>query len=206
MARYNEILVGRYNRFMQKLFSMKGGAVAPQLASEIAPAFPLFSGAENRYLEGWDRFAFAVSQAPVLGIFSAVKLRNPVGSNVIAVIEKVSFTSSQPVNTPDLQGGTNQVDGGTVLGTVGISWDNRGRTAGSTLIASTSGAAGVPSQVVRARGKVVANTTLEFIFTDLQEFPLPPGMSIQVVADAANVDMIATFWWRERFLEDSERS
>jgi hypothetical protein len=54
MAKYNEILTGRYNRFIQKLFSMKGPAPAPQLSSDIAMQMSFFNGVENRYLEGWD--------------------------------------------------------------------------------------------------------------------------------------------------------
>src|SRR5882762_4396490 len=39
MARFNEILTGRYNRFLQKLLQMKGGPPSAQLASEIQPGF-----------------------------------------------------------------------------------------------------------------------------------------------------------------------
>jgi len=35
MAKFNEILAGRYNRFLQKLFQMKGGPPSAQLSSEI---------------------------------------------------------------------------------------------------------------------------------------------------------------------------
>ncbi len=43
MALFNEILVGRYNRFLQRLLSMKGHPPAPQLASEIQPNFDVES-------------------------------------------------------------------------------------------------------------------------------------------------------------------
>src|SRR5260370_18480671 len=93
MARYNEILVGRYNRMLQKLFGMKGGVVAPQLASEISAAFPLFSGVENRYLESWNRFTSVVNQVALAGTPAQWQLRNTT-SNVIAVIEKLTISSS----------------------------------------------------------------------------------------------------------------
>src|SRR5258708_4703411 len=90
MARYNEILVGRYNRFLQKLLGMKGGVVAPQLASEITAAFPLFNGAENRYLEQWDMFGVNLFLAGGgVGNISQVRLFNPAASNTIAVVYKL---------------------------------------------------------------------------------------------------------------------
>src|SRR5437879_1331505 len=95
MARYNEILVGRFNRFLQKVFAMKGEPPAPQLAGEISPNFQLFSGVENRYLEAWDRFAAGVNVAPVAGNLSGIRLRNPAGSNIVAVLERVTFNEAQ---------------------------------------------------------------------------------------------------------------
>src|SRR5438034_3476406 len=94
MARFNEILVGRYNRFVQKLLSMKGDAPVPQLASEFQPIIPTFSGVENRYLEGWDRFSITLSQTAVAAQTNGLQFRNPAGSNVIAVFEKWAFLSN----------------------------------------------------------------------------------------------------------------
>src|SRR6266851_4747570 len=74
MARFNEILVGRYNRSLQKLLSMKGQAVMPQLASELQPTFSFFSGAENRYLESWERFGNRQPPAALATLLCAVSL------------------------------------------------------------------------------------------------------------------------------------
>jgi hypothetical protein len=206
MARYNEILVGRYNRFMQKLFAMKGGPVAPQLASEIAPAFPLFSGAENRYLEGWDEFGIFLTQAAVAAIFSGVKFRNPPGSNVMVVFEKIAVTpGGLTADAFTLQQGTNQTDGGTVVALTAINRDLRGR-AQSGMIASTSGAAGLASMVGRAVVSLGVNTNYDFIIQENQEITLLPGGSIQLVNSTANQQQSSSWWWRERFLEDSERT
>src|SRR5574337_1235867 len=41
MARFNEILTGRYSRALQRLFSMKGSAVSPILGTEFTPVVPL---------------------------------------------------------------------------------------------------------------------------------------------------------------------
>src|SRR5258707_13299714 len=91
MARFNEILVGRYNRFLQKLFSMKGGPPSAQLATEITPNLNLFNGIENRYLESWFRYGAAPGLAAVVGANPGFRFRNPAGSNVIAMVEKLSL-------------------------------------------------------------------------------------------------------------------
>jgi hypothetical protein len=206
MARYNEILVGRYNRLIQKLLGMKGDASLFQFSTEMMAVLPLFNGAENRYLEAWDRFALSVQQGAVAGQFSTMKLRNPVGSNVVAVFEKIAVEFSQ-ADEITLQGGTDQTDGATILATVGSSWDLRSqRGQGSTLLASRSGVAAPPSMVARARAQQPINTMYDFIVTDVQEVPLLPGTSLQTVNTTANTAHGVTFWWRERLLEESERA
>jgi hypothetical protein len=208
MARYNEILVGRYNRFIQKLLGMKGGPPSPQLASEIGAGFVLSNGAENRYLESWDRFASAISNPGVAGQLSTVKLRNPIGSNVVAVIEKV-LVSTPNTDTAgiDLQGGIDQTDGAIVSGTLGAGWDTRGRTQATCILSRSQNAAPV-GMAAKARILLISNTPWEFIGTDIAEFPMLPGSSMQVVRNTGglNNDIFVSFWWRERFLEESERA
>ena len=90
MARFNEILAGRLNRAIQKFTSMKGEPPAPQLSGEMVPVFPLFWGAENRYLEGWQRFGFLIlPNAAGVGNVNAYRLRNPAKSGVVAVVDVV---------------------------------------------------------------------------------------------------------------------
>jgi hypothetical protein len=206
MARYNEILVGRYNRFLQKLLSMKGGAVAPQLASELQPAVTIFNGGENRYLEGWDRFAVAPTQNAVAAQRSTFQIRNPVGSNVIAVIERLIAlpTTADQIALNFDRTVVDQTDLATSNPSFGL--DNRGRTS-STCIVSNQAAAGAP----RGNGPLeklgfLANQHQDFILTDIQELVLTPGSFYEVAMDTANLQMRVSFLWRERLLEESERT
>src|SRR5262249_30276646 len=89
MAVYNEIGIGRWNRFIQKLTDMKGGPPARQLSSEIQVVHPIFHCVETRALESCYKFGFASATAGNVGVFSAPKIRNPAASNVIAVTEKI---------------------------------------------------------------------------------------------------------------------
>src|SRR5713226_1397388 len=125
MAIYNEILVGRYARMLQKLFSIKGGVPAKQLAGEITPAFTLFSGAEHRYLESWGLFASSIIQAAVAAQFSQVQWRNPPGSNVIAVFHMLVATG-QAADQPLVQLLPSTVDLGTIVALTASRMDPRG--------------------------------------------------------------------------------
>src|SRR5229473_5047766 len=93
MAVYNEILAGRFNRALQKLFGIKGPPAVPQLGGEIVPSVSMFYGVENRYLEAWERFGFQIVQAAVVGQAGSFRLRNPVNSGTIAVLEKITVWS-----------------------------------------------------------------------------------------------------------------
>ncbi len=92
MARFNEILVGRYNRFLQKLLEMKGGPPAPQLSTEIQPSFDIEQiPVELRVLMSFDRYWFNTFVAAVAANDASIQIRNPAGSNVVAVFEALSF-------------------------------------------------------------------------------------------------------------------
>src|SRR5713101_5173625 len=114
MGRFNEILVARYNRYLQKLFGIKGDAPVPILASEIMPSFSLFSGIENRFLESWYRYGIGIDiPAGAAGKNGQVRLRNPSGSNVLGVVEKVTMNSTA-VLTFGVQVGQPNTDLGTL--------------------------------------------------------------------------------------------
>jgi hypothetical protein len=206
MARYNEILVGRFNKALTKIFSIKGSAPSPQCASEIAATIELEQVAkENRFLLSVDSYGMTIPNPAVGGVISNIKLRNPVGSNVMVVFEKIYAANDAVADTIDLQIGSDQTDGGTVVALVtSQNLDSRsGRV--SSLIASRSGAASPPSQTLIARANVAASSGIDFILTRNQEITLNPGRIIQLVGFAVNRALTGTFFWRERLLEESER-
>lgn len=212
MARYNEILTGRHNRLLQKLFSMKGGPPAPQLSSEIMPVLPLLHGRENRYLEGWN--VYFAATAGIVGVGSpAFRLTNDIGSNVVAVIEKilvgtvaadvinVTFQNLQPLvgghvpNYPTILPAT--------------SMDGRGQAVGATqqsvLTASTNTTVtGAGTLVIKRQSP--AGQDLDLILTDNQEIVMVPQTLLQIFSSAAAGTLQVSMIWRERFLEDSERT
>jgi hypothetical protein len=200
MAGYNEILVGRFNRGLQKLFGMKGPPPTPTLGSEIMPIHPLFSGAENRYLEGWNRFAVSISVAAVAASTDGVRIRNPLTSNVIAVIEHAEMIDgvNASVAVPLIwEKGT-----GPDLTTAGtpVTLDPRGGKA--NMIVSFGNNPG--AMTVIAQNGSGANTLWE-IARNI-EWTLLPGDAYGFRTSTLNDQMLASLVWRERFLEDSERT
>src|SRR5258708_28858835 len=90
MAGFNEILTGRFNRGLQKFFSMKGAASVNERATTIQSQVGLFWGPECRYLEGWGRFGMAQAQSAVAASTSAIRFRNGT-QNTVAVFEKMAI-------------------------------------------------------------------------------------------------------------------
>jgi hypothetical protein len=206
MAVFNEILVGRFNRALQKVFGIKGGPPAPQLASEIAPTINMFYGNESRYLEGWQKYGVqAFAAAGGAGTRSSVRIDNPKGSNVCAVIEKVSLmgqaaVADQPLLTYSILSSGDQPL--TVI-TANTGLDQRGpqspqlHVTANNAIQSTVG-------VTIWEGAVLANTSVDVILDEGQELPLLPNSSYTIYSSALNQALTATLWWRERPLEASE--
>jgi hypothetical protein len=205
MAKYNEILVGRFNKFVTKLFGMKGaGAAAPQLSGDVQTVLPFFSGRENRSLEGWNTFAFTRAQVATVGIDAVVRLRNPAGSGVIAVFERIIVVSAVVTN-PILRSGPTNTDLPTVFVLGNKRLDPRGNPDSVLITSENSGGGGA---LLQARMMVaVGNAPGDFITTALGEIPLLPGDAIEVDSGTLNLAIAGITWlWRERFLEESERS
>lgn len=202
MARYNEILVGRYNKFLTKLLGMKGPAPAPQLAGDITASLPLFSGVEHRWLESWELFGTAVATVATAVQTNAVLFRNPVNSNVVAVFEKLVITSGVAQEI-DMSIGAAIAD--LTTGFSSFPRDSRNRP-NPTVSASFSVASPAALAGIIGRFNVVVSTPFEVLFTDLHELPVLPGRGVQFNNTVANQTLIVTAWWRERFLEDSERT
>ncbi|SRR6266481_1767650 len=203
MARFNEILAGRYNRYLQKLFQLKGGPPASQLASEVMPVYPFFAGRENRFLEGWSTFGIQRGVAGVAAVAGAMRIRNPVGSNLIAVFEKITYAVS--VNDqPSLQLQATTGDLITPFTIIPTRWDARQGQVSSSLVLSDSSGGSVIALQVKMLIFMLANTTYDFITTDVCELPLLPGDAIQLQSGTANTTFFVSWLWRERQLEDSE--
>lgn len=211
MAVYNELQVGRFNRLLQKLSGIKGPPPVRQLGTEILPVWPMFWGNELRYLESWFMYANTVNIAANVGFPSGVRIRNPVGSNIVAVFMKLVLnnpTGGAAINyqivgpTP----ATPANDLPTVV-TSNTRFDARGQQNSQLVITQSNTTAGLNTlgNIWYQLFTPAAVNNTDVILTDDEEFPLLPGDAITMCTNSFNSAIACTFMWRERFLEDSER-
>lgn len=203
MAVAGEIQIGRINRFFTKWLGAKGSSPRMTIGSELTGVIPLWSGAENRFLDSWNRFAVGASATGGGVSPAALRIRNPGGSNVIAVIEKASLSSS--INDVLLlQYFTVGVDLPTPVVSTNARLDARG--AANPVCTISDSTAFVHGGVATLAASGLANATYDFLWTDIQEIPLLPGDAITMQVTGVTAVLIGSFMWRERALEDSERS
>lgn len=213
MPLFNEILVGRFNRALQKLTGIKGAAPVKQLGSEVIATFPLGLGVEFRYLESWQRFRVSVTSGPLAAITSGVRMRNPAGSNVVAVIEGCAvgqFPTDPSPGSINLNRGQIGVDLDTTAGLAGASQreDPRGQQFSTCILSVNTVALTLLNNATVIKQTFVAlSTSTETIVTQNQEILLMPGDALQWSQSASqNLACRVVLVWRERFLEESERT
>ncbi len=186
---------------------MKGDAVSPQLAGEIQPGLTFPWGAEFRYLEQWNRFSISGNTTEAGGLTAAkFRLRNPPGSNVVGVVERLVIQSS-------LLGDTIFVAQGPIAGDLSTlstpqRLDARIQAASGVLIPSSFTSGGPDSPQIGRYKIGAANTMYEQIFDWIQEFTLLPGDGLGLSSATVTAGTELGWWliWRERFLEESERT
>src|SRR5437879_387663 len=192
MAAFNEILTGRYNRFLQKLLQMKGGPPAAQLASEIGAQIPLFHGAETMYLQGWELFGGGVNVSAVAGQTSGFRLRNPAGSGVILVVTKLFAWSSVASQFNLFVGG---IAADLTINTI-IGFDSRGRGQSTGILSQGTN----PSIFGTNIGNYIVQQPIGLgieIFKDNDEIPLMPGSAFELRTNIQNTGLLGSIWWRE---------
>lgn len=206
MAIFNEILNARYARFTQKLFSMKGSAPMRALGGELGMTMSFFNGVENRYLEGWDRFGFGQAfAAGGAGNFNHFQIRNPAGSNTIFVVEKIAAFSGAAADSILVSHGVASADLANVSSTNNTRLDPRGRPQATAIISNQQTAQNQLTSIMDFLNFAVNFYAQAIAFED-QEVPLLPGDAIRLVSGSANTAEDFVFQWRERSLEESERT
>jgi len=211
VAIYNEVLVGRYNRFIQRLLGIKGDAALRQIAGEIQPTMQVDDGLalENRFEIGWRSFVSVTQLAGSVGNAGHVRLRNPPGSGVIAVVEKlyaanaITGAADQALITRGPSPGSSNLTNAPFSG---VNRDARQPASGSTLVLSNEtsllgGGAAIGYLNIPANAGF-----LDFIFYEHQELVIKEDDQITVQSQVTNNQWTVGFMWRERPLEEGERT
>lgn len=211
MARFNELQVGRYNRYFQKILSMKGPATVVTIADEIIPVLPLIAKAEDLFMQGWDAYALGDAVAGVAADQTVYALRNPAGSNVIAVISRLNIqVASADTIVVRMQNGNTSNLAGSTPGIAAVNLDTRSPRRAATLINTFLNSAAPPNlgqPIAQMKTAAAGLTPVEMcINTPEDEIVLAPDTHLEILTFGVNNSMQVTVRWRERFLEDSERS
>jgi len=212
MAIFNEILVGRYNRALQKIFAIKGSPPVRQLGGEITPTIDVRSGVENRFIESWYRYQASDFVQLNAGNNGSVRLRVARGSNIVAVLEKLTIGVSVAQNVFLVRGlglvqandlptilNSNSMDTRQVAKSQAIASSTNVTVAGGTVVANlVLPAGGPPFEVIPDQDhqmNVIAKfgSTLASLGDDFLEVRC-------TAASQLSVYMV----WRERVLEESE--
>jgi hypothetical protein len=210
MARYNEIMVGRYARGLQKLFGIKGEVPVASLGGEMIVAHNVFNGAENRYIEAWDRFAWtAALVAGGAGTFNHIRMRNPASTNVVVVIERLRVQiTTAPSSYVIRYTVADPGDLGSSLQAEQVLDPRTGPNSKRSMLTLTSETTAAPLLVGQPIDVPLTQTTVpsEWILTDGHEVQLLPGSAVDFINSTVVQDLRVSAIWRQRFLEESERA
>lgn len=192
------------NRFVEKYLNVKGGPTVVDFSHQVQLQLPVLIGVEERYHQGWSRFAGTFGITGGAGQNAGAELHNPLGSNTIAVIERLSFSSNAAALVQfsvTFQAGPAGIADLTTAQTP-TNLDGRS-TAGSSMVFSTStNTVGFARTLFR--GAQVNGIETQMIVTHDQEITLIPG-SAALILDLTVADIgFFHFMWRERPLESSE--
>ena len=196
----SKIEIGRYSELLRRQLGMKGVTeVAGELSPEISPTFVLEGpGAEWDFLKAVRGCRCADEQLGAVGFASVFRLRNPVGSGVIAVVDAVAVT---PEGTVQIGVARGQIFGelANLLVTVvpDLRWGAVGATT-TTLIFSSAAAGGGPGGDVIARARPLGLT--EWLYRE--PIVLMPGTNLDWGMGFGSTNENVHGWaaWRERQL------
>jgi hypothetical protein len=206
MAVTGEIQIGRISRFLTKWLGAKGPSPRMTIGGEIVPVLPLWSGVENRFLDSWNLFAVNISVlAGGAGNTSATRLRNAAGSGVIAVVERI-LVSTPAADFPFVFYNTTSVTTDLTTTKAPLSIDFRQVSGASLLFSSKNNSAASGSGFIYLQGATGPTLNMEVILDDNQEIVLPPGSGIDIASNNLNQALNVSMRWRERAIEDSEKS
>lgn len=196
MATPNQIQGGRWDDYLRSKYSLKGGPVSSEIASEIVPVTVIPFDLEDYFLLGDKLLGGRADQVAVATEFSQISLNNKAGSGHLVIFE--GFYQRNLAVLTDLS-----VIRGVVFSGVDIfQFARDGRI--------NIGSADLGASFVR-RGSSVFHQGVKHI--EFESSPsdvfikvpiiLAPGDSILMETDLVNQAIQVTFFWRETLLEPS---
>lgn len=199
----NEILgtAARYNQLLSRKFNISGGAPAPQLTPEIGCSLNLETGIEGHVLAAEMPYTAKGAAVGAAGQRASVGLFNPLGSNLILVVEYIAVAQTSAVTTgPDcglVYGATphpNLAPAGAVI-------------AADTRIAASGSNSRLPAGQIRSNPNTPPLVATDNLFrsfaavgqlqTYTQPFAVAPNTSVMVTANDLVASISCWFRWVE---------
>lgn len=194
--------LGRFNRWIEKLFNVKGGPTVVDVSHQVLSTLSLDKGVDHRYLEGWNRFAVVNAVAALAANFGRVRIRNAAGSNVMIVLEQLNtFSGSAVADSPLVAWGAVSTDLANLQTLTFTRMDPRGNPQPTAIVSFNAQASGGQPLLQRIQP---AGNGVDFINNPNQEIPILPGQSVDIQSNTANTQLTCGLMWRERPLESSE--
>jgi len=199
----NQIQGGRWDTFIRRLLPIKDRSIAPIFASELVGQVVVQEWEPEFYKLRDENLCIGLAaQAGVAAEFTHVKLRNPIGSGNLVVLEEVWFRPAAGVSIEMAQ----------VISVATVGFTNQAtafrdmRAGGLPGVGVTVAQVSIETNVAPLGGTAIAR--LQPLATDTMRLKLtmvlPPNSEIIFRALTVNVGMQVTFLWRERGAEPSE--
>lgn len=186
-----DIKRSRFNDYLLRLLGMETNPPAPTLAGEIQPIIEVEPyNLESYWLSGHKLCGSFVSGSAGVATVTQARLRNPAGSGIVAIVEKLIVSSSGNDNF-DLSVGATTSD----YGTINTRGFRDGRIGGlPTCIMSQTLGAGIAPQIGRVHLLAFNPVTIYEVAV------LPPGASLEFNWASNSVAQLGLIHWRERAL------
>jgi len=177
------------------------GAIVTSVLPDVFPTIDVEDLQPDGWkLSGWDLCVGFDARVPGAGLMARFALENIVGTNVIAVLERIDIAVGADAFVTIETNSAGTVLTGTDNGTRRIR-DFRPNTDGLPILAVTSNDT-IPGSPV-SQFKILADTT-HTVELDNSIAVIAPASMIVVRIGTANVRGDVTFWWRERPMDPAE--
>lgn len=178
--------------------------VSADLSPEVSPVVILEGPTSDLlFLKGVRQVFFALTVNAAAGFNSKIRIRNPPGSGVIALIRRITMISP---TTTDLRIRVNQFTTDLTVADTTVP-DPRWGALGLGIPASTLVASGSADQASAPGGEPIlevltlANTPVVFG----EEMPLLPGVALDMGHPSTNISLRVWATWTERGFPELER-
>lgn len=201
----NRISKGQLGTAIARIFGLVDENAVGTVAPELMPTTSPWERDEFWALTGGNLMVGSTTQAAVAGQAGAIQLKNPAGSGMIIILERVvcwpgaAGIMFHGMNLTSLLSGTSDLDNSCHRDARRAPNNNVLRGRAGVLGVITSAALTVPQQGRTAH--TAANQAQEINET----WVFPPGWAWQVAMTDFNVAVTATFYWREKPISDSEQ-